>query len=194
MRRSLIWAGVLLCAGLVTAASPLPPEAHYDERIPAPESVFGFSAGERHLVPEAITGYLRSLAASSPRVTFEIQGTTHEGRSQPLLIIASEKQRGRLEKTLARRAKLLADPGSLPAEPSADEPTIVWLGYSIHGNEASGSNAAPWVAYHLAASQDDDVRGWLENTIVLIDPMLNPDGLSRFATWANMHRGQCRGR
>jgi hypothetical protein len=178
-----------MCAGLVTAASPLPPGARYDEQIPAPESVFGFSAGEWHLVPEAISGYLRSLADASPRVTFEVQGTTHEGRPQPLLVIASEKQRGRLEETLSRRAKMLADPDSLPAETSADEPVIVWLGFSIHGNEASGSNAAPWVAYHLAASLDDDVLGWLDNTIVLIDPMLNPDGLSRFATWANMHRG-----
>ena len=189
MRRWWLLLWVLLIVSVTPAATPLPAGTRYDEQIPAPDSYFGFAAGERHLVPEAITGYLRQLADASPRVTLEIQGETHEGRPQPLLIIASEKQRGQLEATLARRAKLLSDPASLPEQLTAGEPAIVWLGYSIHGNEASGSNAASWVAYHLAASLEDDVIGWLENTIVLIDPMLNPDGLARFATWANMHRG-----
>ena len=64
----------------------------------------------------------------------------------------------------------------------------MWLGYSIHGNEASGMNAAPLVAYYLAAAEDEDVREMLDKTIILMDPCLNPDGSNRFATWVNSHK------
>src|SRR5690606_33414600 len=71
----------------------------------------------------------------------------------------------------------------------AGMPAVVWMGYSVHGNEPSGSNAAPVVAYHLAAAQDARTRQLPDNTRILFDPSVNPDGLQRFATWANSHRG-----
>jgi hypothetical protein len=69
-------------------------------------------------------------------------------------------------------------------------PVVVWLGYSVHGDESSGVNAVPLVAYYLAAAQNDEVETWLRNTIILIDPHINPDGIARFAQWANMHKGK----
>lgn len=67
---------------------------------------------------------------------------------------------------------------------------VVYLGYSIHGNEASGSNASLLVAYHLAAVRGAEIEDLLARLVILIDPSLNPDGLGRFAHWANMHRGR----
>ncbi|NJO02656.1 MAG: hypothetical protein HC880_14080 [Bacteroidia bacterium] len=70
----------------------------------------------------------------------------------------------------------------------SEVPLVVNFGYSVHGNEASGSNAAVLVAYYLAAAQDPAIEQVLENTIILLDPCLNPDGFHRFSTWVNMHK------
>ncbi|MCB1035330.1 MAG: hypothetical protein KDD47_16000, partial [Acidobacteria bacterium] len=99
----------------------------------------------------------------------------------------SEENQNRIEDL--RRAHLeRLDRPEAPA-PGTSLPAIVWLGYSIHGDEASGSNASMLVAYHLAAAHDPSVEKLLEETIILLDPSLNPDGLGRFAQWANSHRG-----
>mgnify|MGYP005998849655 FL=1 len=63
------------------------------------------------------------------------------------------------------------------------------MGYSVHGNESSGSNSALLVAYYLAAAQGNEINELLNNTVILLDPSLNPDGLARFANWANSNRG-----
>ncbi len=171
---------------------PLPaellPAAEYDPAVPTPAEYLGWQVGERHVDPGQLTGYLRQLAESSDRVRFEVQGHTHEGRPLPLLIISTPENLARLEEIRDRHRALSQAPfeAGTGAE-IGDQPAVVWLGYSIHGNEASGSNASLLVAYHLAAAEDDE---HLENTIVLLDPSLNPDGLARFALWANMHRGR----
>jgi hypothetical protein len=69
-------------------------------------------------------------------------------------------------------------------------PVVIYQGYSIHGNEPSGSNAAMLYAYHLAASNNAELLNTLKNTIILLDPSLNPDGLQRFAHWANTNKSQ----
>ena len=64
----------------------------------------------------------------------------------------------------------------------------MWLGYSIHGNEASGSNAVLLTAYYLAAANGEEIDNILNNSIIILDPSFNPDGLQRFSSWVNMHR------
>ena len=156
--------------------------------MPAPEAVFGFAPGERHVRPDQLVRYAEILAASSDRVRLEIQGETWEGRPQPLLVITSPENHRRLEEIRAAHVAL-SDPGR-PA-PGRDElaamPVVIFLGYSIHGNEASGANAAPAVAYWLAAGRGPEVEGLLAKAVVLLDPSQNPDGLGRFTTWANSH-------
>jgi hypothetical protein len=65
----------------------------------------------------------------------------------------------------------------------------MWMGYGVHGNEPSASNAAPLIAYHLATSQSEMVKQQLQDSVILLDPCLNPDGFERFAHWANNFRG-----
>jgi hypothetical protein len=72
----------------------------------------------------------------------------------------------------------------------AGMPAVVTMSYSVHGNEPSGSNASLAVVYHLAAAQGPEINELLNNTVVLIDPSINPDGLSRFAHWANIHKSK----
>ncbi|MDH3591422.1 MAG: M14 family zinc carboxypeptidase, partial [Planctomycetota bacterium] len=181
---------VCLLAGAAASAGPLPENHRYDPEVPRPEATFGFDAGEWHLRPEQSEAYFRTLAETSRKVRLELQGRTWEGRRQWLAVIASEEHHADLDRILAMRAGLRDAPELLSDRDIESLPAVVWLGFSIHGDEASGSNAAPWVAYHLAASQESEVAAWLSNVIVLIDPSLNPDGMARFATWANMHRGR----
>ena len=168
----------------------LPRVDSYDPAIPAPAAFLGFEPGEQHVRHDQLAAYVRRLAELSPRLVVEEQGRTHEGRPQLLLTVSSPGNLARREEIRRRHAALSEPPFDEP--PAADleaMPVVVWLGYSIHGDEASGANAALLVAYHLAAARGREVEDLLARAVVLLDPSLNPDGLDRFAQWANAHRG-----
>ncbi len=195
-----IVAALTLTAGLLTGtasstqAAPLsyylPADVSYDASIPTPDEVLGYGVGTWHVRPDQVVDYMRRLAAASPRITLEEQGRTHEDRLQVLLTITSPANHGRIEE-IRREHIALSDPTN--PEPTDAQigamPVVVWLGYSIHGNEASGANASLVAAYHLAAAQDAETMNSLDHAVILFDPMYNPDGLGRFAHWANMHKG-----
>ncbi len=179
------WAG----AGVVGLDYFLPATVEYDPEIPPPASVLGYEVGEWHVRPEQLVEYAKALAAASDRVTLEIQSYTHEHRPQVLLVITSPRNQARLEE-IRRGRHALFDPRNkaLSDDDLTSMPAVVFLGYSIHGNEASGANASLLAAYHFAAG-DGEVERQLENVVILLDPSLNPDGLARFASWVNSHRG-----
>ncbi len=166
----------------------LPAGVSYADDVPPPSSVLGWEVGEWHVRHDQLLGYLRELAARSDRVDIETIGSTHEQRDLVHLVISSPENLARLGEIFTAHRRL-SDPSQPPPDTSA-MPVVVYLGYSIHGNEASGSNASLLVAYHLAAGRSEEVGRWLDNAVILIDPSLNPDGLGRFAQWANMHRGR----
>lgn len=166
----------------------LPSGVRYDPAIPTPESVLGYEVGEWHVRHDQLVQYLYALAAASPRLQIQETGRTYEERPLLLLTITSPENMARLE-SLREEHLTLADP-QLPMPDVSRMPVVVNLSYSVHGNESSGSNAALVVAYHLAAAQGAEIDSLLANVIVLLDPSLNPDGLSRFSQWANMHRGK----
>ena len=134
-------------------------------------------------------GYLKTLAAMSDRVQFEEIGRTHEARPLVMLTISSPENLARLEE-IRKEHLQLSNPLKEPAKDLAEMPVIVNMGYGVHGNESSASNAAPLVAYHLAASNSEEMHKLLATSVILLDPCLNPDGMSRFAQWANSHRGK----
>mgnify|MGYP003624337406 CR=1 FL=1 len=158
----------------------LPEGASYNNNIPTPESTLGFGIGERHPRHDQVLNYLTQVADLSSRVKIEEIGRTTEFRSQVLLTISSPDNLANIKQILARRSDITA---------SANDPVVVWLGYSVHGDEISGTNAAMVVAYHLAASQDKAVAEMLDDTIIVIEPSINPDGMDRFVNWVTTHRG-----
>ena len=162
--------------------------AAYDPAVPRPSEVLGYGVGEWHVRPDQLNAYMRAVAEASPRVTLSVQGRTHEQRPQLLLLVTSPANHARLDEIRGARRGLV-DPRQ-PAPELDDLPVVIWLGYSIHGNEPSGSNASMLAAYHLAASRSNVVAEQLERAVILIDPSLNPDGLGRFAHWANTNRGK----
>ncbi|MGY6631393.1 MAG: M14 family zinc carboxypeptidase [Wenzhouxiangella sp.] len=174
----------LLSIGFVSGAVAgpgLPADFDPDPAIPTPAEVLGFEPGEWHPRHDQIVTYLEQLADRSDRVSMEILGQTHGERPLPLLVFASPERLANLDQITAdRRRQALAGEG----------PAVIWLGYSVHGNEPSGASAAVVMAWYLAASNDPEVLAWLDELIIVMEPVLNPDGLDRFAHWVNMHRGR----
>ncbi|MBM4169970.1 MAG: zinc carboxypeptidase [Ignavibacteria bacterium] len=166
----------------------LPGDVTYDRAIPMPKSHLGFEIGEWHIRPDQIVSYMSALAAAANRISIEQYGTTYEQRPLVLLTITSPENHKRIQ-LIKEQRKALSDPARASSINPADMPLVVWMGYSVHGNEPSGSNAAPLVAYYLAAAQGPWIDKLLQETVILIDPSINPDGLSRFAHWANIHKG-----
>lgn len=162
----------------------LPKNTTYNTNIPTPESVIGHEVGEWHITHDKLVEYMKVLAASSDRISIENRGKTYEDRPLLLLTITSAENHKNLESI---REKHIEATNSNAVDVSKN-PIVVYQGFSIHGNEASGSNAALAVAYYLAAAENiDDL---LNNVVILFDPSLNPDGLQRFAYWANTNRSK----
>lgn len=175
----------LICAlPAATAPTGFPdatwfPSPAYRAGLPRPD------LGRAYTPHGVLVAYAKALAeAAKDRVRLEILNVTEEGRPQPLLVITSPANLARLEALRAANGKL-ADPRTCaPAEAEAlakANPAFVWLGYSIHGYEASGSEAALAVAYHFAASEDPEVLAQLDKVVLLLDLTQNPDGRDRHA-------------
>ena len=129
-----------------------------------------------------------ALAEASNRITIENRGTTFEGRPVVLLTITSPANHANIEKIRSDHVGL-TEPGSGNLN-TATMPVVVYQGFSIHGNESSGTNAALAATYYLAAAQGQKIDDLLSNAVILFDPCMNPDGLQRFAYWANVHKSQ----
>ncbi len=174
---------------LLAAALPLgaqhpfaPAGAAFDPRVPAPRQVLGHDAGERFTPHHMVSRYFERVALASPRVTLDTLGMTFEGREYITAVVTSERNHARLAQIRAD-AQRLADPrgasaGELDAV-AARMPAIVLLAYTVHGNEASGTEASLVTLYELAATTDPALLALLDSVVVLIDPIQNPDGHER---------------
>jgi hypothetical protein len=170
MRIVLLLSLFLLGIGLVSAQVK-----HPVQFLPhAPGSQFS-----RH---DQIIAYLDYLAAASPlTLRSEEYGLTYEQRPLKILTFSTPENIANLEQI---RTDHLKRSGLAPGEPvSKKKIAIVWLSMSVHGNEPSGTECSPELAYLLATQTDTQIKAWLSNTIVILDPSLNPDGYSRYTNW-----------
>ena len=164
----------------------LPKDVTYNQNIPTPASIVGHEVGEWHITHDKLVEYMKALAASSDRISIENRGKTFEDRPLLLLTITAPENHKNIERI--RKTHIAATDNNTVAV--SENPIVVYQGFSIHGNEPSGSNAALAVAYYLAAAQGAEVDDLLKNTVILFDPSFNPDGLQRFAYWANTNRSK----
>lgn len=165
------------------------PEITYDPDIPTPESYLGYQIGEWHISHDQQLAYMRHLAELSPRMSLRQHARTYEGRPLIHIIVTSEANQARLDEIQASHVAL-SDPERSGQLDISEMPTVIYQGFSIHGNEPSGANAAPLVAYYLAAARGPEIEEMLNNLVIIFDPSFNPDGLTRFSTWANMHKNK----
>ena len=169
----------------------LPESPRYDPGISTPEASIGFQVGEWHVRPELIERYMRQLEKDSPRVKIEITGYTHEKRPLMLAYISSPENIERLDQIRQKQMRELSESStSSTSSDNQNNPIVTWMGYSVHGNEASGANASLLLAYHLAAATDEATKSILRDQVIIIDPVLNPDGLARFANWVNSRKSK----
>ena len=182
----LLFCGLLNAQNQNTLEYYLPKNTTYNKDIPTPKSVFHFELGEMHTDHTQVANYMNVVAKASDRISIETTGYTYENRPLQLLTISSPKNLANIDAIL-KRHQAISDAGSNNNDLS-DLPIVIYLGYSIHGNESSGTGAAIALAYYLAAGESAELEKTLDNTIILLDPCFNPDGLQRFSSWVNSNK------
>jgi len=177
----------LVMSSWLVSAQPvqefLPKKIMFNSEVPLPSKVLGFEIGERHLRFDQLTQYFNQLEQYSERIRITSIGKTAQQREQFLVTVSSPENLANLDNILAERR--------IPYQntpPKDEEPLVIWLGYSIHGDELSGANAAMVVAYYLAASEEKNIESMLANTIIVLEPSINPDGMDRFVNWVTSYR------
>ncbi|MEI6410892.1 MAG: M14 family zinc carboxypeptidase, partial [Bacteroidota bacterium] len=151
-------------------------------KVKSPDEFLPHKLGEKFTAHHQLTAYFDYLAANAQQtMRIEQYGTTNEDRPLRMVFVSSPENIARLEQIRVNNLRLA---GSLPGQPDVSNPiAIVWISMSVHGNEPSGSECSMELAYRLAMQTDPQIKEWLKNTVVIIDPSLNPDGYDRYTHW-----------
>ncbi len=152
-------------------------------QLRSPEQFLGYPVGSRFTPHWKVVDYFRHVAEVSPStVKMQQYGESYEGRPLLVSFVSSASNMSSLENIRANNMALAMQGGTTN---TSNAPAIVWLSYNVHGNEASSTEAAMLTLYALADPSNTKARQWLENTVVIIDPCLNPDGRDRYVNWFN---------
>ena len=164
----------------------------YVETIDRPDKFLGFEYATRVATPEQITSAIQAWSNQSNKLKVIEYARTHENRPLHAVIISSSKNLNNLDQIKDKISKLsdARITNNKTAQTLIEElPAVAWMAYSIHGNETSGADAALGIIYHLIASKDKAVLKMLDEMIIIVDPLMNPDGRARFAKNLEQYRG-----
>ena len=165
---------------------------NYSDDIDKPDNFLDFGYGERVANPKQITDAINAWSLQSDKIKVVEYAKSHEGRPLMAVFISSSDNINNLSE-IQSNISLLTDARNLNDRKAMEIidnlPAIAWMAYSIHGNETSGADAALGIIYHLIASNDKEVLDMLSNMVVVIDPMMNPDGRDRFSKSLEQYRG-----
>jgi hypothetical protein len=157
------------------------------QNFQSPESFLGYSIGEKFSFHSRITDYVKYVANENPKQTKLISyGQTNEGRPLQVIIVGNEANIANLESIRTNNLKGI---GLADGTATAEIPAIAWLSYNVHGNEAVSSESVMVVLYELLNKQNAVTQDILKNTVVILDPCINPDGRDRYANWYNRYVG-----
>ncbi len=165
------------------------PDGEYtlNPAIPTPREHLGYNPGERHVSHDELISYMRTISKVSKRVIYEEYGHSYQGRPLIFLTISSQDNLKNIDK-IQEQQLMMTDPAKSSTLPVDKMPVVMWFGYSVHGNEASGVNASLAIVYYLAAAEGKDIERVLNESVIIIQPAQNPDGINRFASWVNSTR------
>jgi hypothetical protein len=170
MRIKLLFLSLLLISVQLTA------------QLRSPDEFLGYPLGSKFTQHYKIVNYFNQAAAAMPQVMkLEKYGETNEGRELLLAFISSAENMSGLDEIRKNNLRLTGMLKDKPADVNA--PVIVWLSYNVHGNEASSSEVSMKTLYELLNPGNAQTKEWLKNTVVIIDPCLNPDGRDRYVNW-----------
>lgn len=155
---------------------------HSSGQLQSPDEFLPYQLGDQFTPHHLLVDYFEHVAAESPNVQLIEYGRTNEHRPLKWAFVSTVDNLNRLEEIRTNNLKIA---GLMPGEPTTTDPvSIVWLGYSVHGNEAAGSEASMRVVHNFASNAMNS-QDWLQNTVVIIDPSINPDGYNRYSNWNN---------
>ncbi|MFW5972779.1 MAG: M14 metallopeptidase family protein [Bacteroidota bacterium] len=170
-------ASVLLLSGLAVQAQP---------SLQSPAEFLGYDLGDRFTPHHRVVEYVRHVAEQSDRVVITEYGQSYEGRSLVVAFISSPESIVRLEAIRQQHLRVVHG----ESDYGDSDPALVWLAYNVHGNESSSTEAALETLHLLASGTDRRTVDWLENTVIVLDPLMNPDGRDRYVHWYHQTAGR----
>lgn len=154
-------------------------------QLKSPEAFLGYKIGTRYTPHWRVVSYYQYVAQTMPANVKLVQyGETNEHRPLYTAFISSAENISNLENIRTNNLRL-ANLAKDKAMPSENAPAIVWLSYNVHGNETSSSEAGLLTVFALADPNNAQSKEWLKNTVVIMDPCVNPDGRDRYVNWFN---------
>lgn len=145
-------------------------------QLKSPAEFLGYELGEQWTPHYRVHDYFHHVVENSDMATVTKYGTTYEGRVLYYATVTSPENMQRIDEIRTNNLKRV---GFVDGEPTADKTPIVWLSYNVHGNETSSSEAAINTIYELITEKST----WLQDVVVVMDPMINPDGRDRYVYW-----------
>jgi hypothetical protein len=161
-------------------------QAIYAQKVLSPQEFLGYKLGEQFTPHHRIVDYFKYVAGASKNVKLQQFGTTNEGRPLIAMFIASDENIGRLEEIRHNNLRLA---GLESGTAIANAPVITWLSFNVHGNEPASSEASMWTLFDMVDPGNTRTKAWLKNSLVVIDPCLNPDGRDRYVNFYNSVKG-----
>jgi len=149
----------------------------YSQSIQSPSEFLGYEIGARFTRHHKVVAYFKYVSTALKNVKLEKYGETNEHRPLYVTYISSQENIINLENI---RKENISQTGIIAGN-TTNKKAIVWLSYNVHGNEASSTEAAMLTLYELVTNK----KAWLENTLVILDPCINPDGRDRYVNWFN---------
>lgn len=175
----------LLFIGLSAAGAPAPATAQTDA-LQSPADFLGYELGSQFTSHHRVVDYVEHVAEQSPNVEIERYGESYQGRPLMVAYVSSPEL---LEQRDAIRQDNLRRIGLADGTPGELAPAIVWLSYNVHGNESVSTESSMQTLFELADPSNTQTQPWLDNTVVIIDPLMNPDGRERYVNFYNRTAG-----
>ena len=159
------------------------------QTLQSPEQFLGYKIGARFTPHHKVVDYYWHVAAAVPNmVKLQTYGRTYEGRELLAAFVSAPAHISNLENIRTNNLRLAQLDGANGT--TANTPPLVWLSYNVHGNEASSTEASLMTLYELVNGTNTQTKAWLQNTVVVLDPCLNPDGRDRYVNWFNSISGK----
>jgi hypothetical protein len=176
---------------LTLLSGPAPFDFHrfgpYDSSVPKPEAILGYGPGERHTTFGDQEKVVYGIAdRAKARVRIITYGKSVEGRPLKVAVVSSPQNIQQLERLRQDFVRLANPKAGEDLEPMVRRlPALVWINECIHGDETASFESGMWLIYTLAASKNPQIEKALENAVVVVNPVYNPDGHERYVVWYN---------
>lgn len=157
-------------------------------QTPSPDEFLGYALGSRFTPHQKVVDYYKRVAATTKNIQLQVYGKTYEGRELLLAVVSDQANMDRIDQIRTNNLSLASADKNVVR--NTKQPAILWLSYNVHGNEANSTETAMRVLYTLAKANDEQTKNWLKNTVVIMDPCLNPDGRERYVSYFNMVSGK----